>query len=161
MAVDYLKKANKSAASETATSQNVFTTGQKVIPVNLVVVPGNKFVALAKRALFGKFGTDVFAGPSEIGIIADGSTDPAIVASDLVGQAEHGRESPAWLVTTDRRLAQRVMQLVPEPIEKLPPTAPDGTGAAWRDYGEETTVAFGDKAAGLNHVLPTKAAARA
>ena len=123
MAVDYLKKARKPAASEIATSQNVVTAGQKVIPVNVVVGPGNKFVAQAKRTLFGKVGIDVFAGPSEVGIIADGSVDPAIVASDLVGQAEHGRESPAWLFTTDRQLAQRVMQLVPELIGKLPPTA--------------------------------------
>ena len=123
MAVDYLKKARNTAASEAATSQNVVIAGQRVIPVNLVVGPGNKFVAQAKRALFGKVGIDVFAGPSEVGIIADGSADPAIVASDLVGQAEHGHESSAWLFTTDRHLAQRVMQRVPALIEKLPPTA--------------------------------------
>jgi sulfopropanediol 3-dehydrogenase len=62
--------------------------------------PGNKFVAEAKRTLFGKVGIDVFAGPSEVAVIADDSADPAIVASDLVGQAEHGHESPAWLFTT-------------------------------------------------------------
>jgi len=175
-------------------------------PADVVVGPGNKFVAEAKRTLFGKVGIDVFAGPSEIGIIADTSADPAIVASDLVGQAEHGHESPAWLFTTDKALARKVMQLVPELIEKLPPTARDAAGSAWRDYGEvivcgtreevaeisdryasehlevhaedldwwlerltcygslflgeETTVAFGDKASGPNHVLPTKGAAR-
>ncbi len=175
-------------------------------PADVVVGPGNKFVAEAKRTLFGKVGIDVFAGPSEIGIIADASADPALVASDLVGQAEHGHESPAWLFTTDRNLAQKVMSLVPDLIDKLPPTAKDAAGSAWRDYGEvilcsdraeivavsdryasehlevhatdlewwldhltcygslflgeETTVAYGDKASGPNHVLPTMGAAR-
>lgn len=175
-------------------------------PADIVVGPGNKFVAEAKRALYGKVGIDVFAGPSEIAVIADDSADPLIVASDLVGQAEHGHESPAWLMTTSRNLADEVMRLVPGLIEKLPPTARDAAGAAWRDYGEvllcenreemakasdryapehlevhardldwwlatltcygslflgeETTVAFGDKASGPNHILPTKGAAR-
>jgi len=175
-------------------------------PADIVVGPGNKFVAEAKRALYGKVGIDVFAGPSEIAVIADDSADPLIVASDLVGQAEHGHESPAWLMTTSRKLADEVMRLVPGLIAKLPPTARDAAGAAWRDYGEvllcdsreemaqasdkyapehlevhardldwwlatltcygslflgeETTVAFGDKASGPNHILPTKGAAR-
>jgi len=175
-------------------------------PADIVVGPGNKFVAEAKRALFGKVGIDVFAGPTEIAVIADDSADPAIVASDLVGQAEHGHESPAWLITTSRALAEDVMRRVPGLIEKLPPIARDAAGAAWRDYGEvvicgsreeaaqasdryaaehlevqardpdwwlsrltcygslflgeETTVAFGDKASGPNHILPTKGAAR-
>jgi sulfopropanediol 3-dehydrogenase len=175
-------------------------------PADVIVGPGNKFVAEAKRTLFGKVGIDVFAGPSEIGIIADETADPAIVASDLVGQAEHGHESPAWLFTSSRQLAEEVMQRMPQLIEALPPTARDAAGAAWRDYGEvivcdtreelvaisdryasehlevhaadldwwlanltcygslflgeETTVAYGDKASGPNHVLPTKGAAR-
>jgi len=175
-------------------------------PADIVVGPGNKFVAEAKRMLFGQVGIDVFAGPSEVAVIADDSADPAIVASDLVGQAEHGHESPAWLFTTSRPLAEAVMKLVPQLIDRLPPTAKDAAGSAWRDYGEvivgatreeiarvsdryasehlevhardldwwlanltcygslflgeETTVAFGDKASGPNHVLPTKAAAR-
>ncbi len=175
-------------------------------PADIVVGPGNKFVAEAKRALYGRVGIDVFAGPSEIAVIADDSADPLIVASDLVGQAEHGHESPAWLITTSRKLAEEVMRLVPGLIEKLPPTARDAAAAAWRDYGEvllcdsreemaqasdryapehlevqardldwwlatltcygslflgeETTVAFGDKASGPNHILPTKGAAR-
>jgi sulfopropanediol 3-dehydrogenase len=175
-------------------------------PADIVVGPGNKFVAEAKRLLFGRVGIDVFAGPTEIAVIADDSADPAIVAADLVGQAEHGHESPAWLITTSRRLADEVMRRVPPLIEKLPPTARDAAGAAWRDYGEvvlcdtraeaakvsdryaaehlevhardldwwlanltcygslflgeETTVAFGDKASGPNHILPTKGAAR-
>lgn len=175
-------------------------------PADIIVGPGNKFVAEAKRMLFGSVGIDVFAGPSEVCIIADASADPAIVASDLVGQAEHGHESPAWLIATDRKLAEAVLRRVPELIEALPPTARDAAGAAWRDYGEvvlcdtreeavevsdryasehlevhcedldwwfrnltcygslflgeETTVAFGDKASGTNHILPTKGAAR-
>jgi sulfopropanediol 3-dehydrogenase len=175
-------------------------------PADVIVGPGNKFVAEAKRTLFGKVGIDVFAGPSEVAVIADDSADPEIVASDLVGQAEHGHESPAWLFTTHRPLAEAVMKRVPELIDKLPPTARDAAGAAWRDYGEvilcdtreevvevsdryasehlevhthdldwwlahltcygslflgeETTVAYGDKASGPNHVLPTKGAAR-
>jgi sulfopropanediol 3-dehydrogenase len=173
---------------------------------DIIVGPGNKFVAEAKRVLFGKVGIDVFAGPSEVAIIADDSADPHIVASDLVGQAEHGHESPAWLVSLSRPLAEEVMKLVPQLVEALPPVARDAAGAAWRDYGEvalcdtreeavmvsdghapehlevhardldwwlahltsygslflgeETTVAFGDKTSGPNHILPTKGAAR-
>lgn len=175
-------------------------------PADVVVGPGNKFVAEAKRSLYGQVGIDVFAGPSEVAVIADDSADPAIVASDLVGQAEHGHESPAWLFTTSRALAEQVMARVPALIAALPPTARDAAAAAWRDYGEvivcdsreevaavsdryasehlevhaqdldwwlanltcygslflgeETTVAFGDKTSGPNHVLPTKGAAR-
>jgi len=175
-------------------------------PADIVVGPGNKYVAEAKRLLFGKVGIDVFAGPSEIAVIADDSADPAIVAADLVGQAEHGHESPAWLFTTSRALADEVMRRVPALVAALPPTARDAAGAAWRDYGEvivcdtreevaavsdrhaaehlevqardldwwlarltcygslflgeEATVAFGDKASGPNHILPTKGAAR-
>lgn len=175
-------------------------------PADIIVGPGNKFVAEAKRTLFGKVGIDVFAGPSEVAIIADDTADPQIVASDLVGQAEHGHESPAWLFTTSETLGRKVMDLVPGLIDRLPPTARDAAGAAWRDYGEvilcktredaaaisdryasehlevhardldwwlgrltcygslflgeETTVAFGDKASGPNHILPTKGAAR-
>ena len=175
-------------------------------PADILVGPGNKYVAEAKRALYGEVGIDVFAGPSEIAVIADESADPDIVAIDLVGQAEHGHESPAWLFTTSRALAQKVMERVPQLIEALPATARDAAGAAWRDYGEvvlcadreevatvsdryasehlevhakdldwwlarltcygslflgeETTVAYGDKASGPNHVLPTRGAAK-
>ena len=142
----------------------------------------------------------------EIVVIADETADAAIVASDLVGQAEHGHESPAWLLTTSEVLAREVMARVPALIDALPPTARDAAGAAWRDYGEvivcstreavaevsdryapehlevhtrdtdwwlqrltcygslflgeETTVAYGDKASGPNHILPTKGAGR-
>jgi len=175
-------------------------------PADIIVGPGNKFVAEAKRLLFGQVGIDVFAGPSEVAVIADDTADAAIVAADLVGQAEHGHESPAWLMTTSRLLAARVVELVPELIDRLPATARDAAGAAWRDYGEvvvadtreelayaadryapehlevhaadldwwlerltcygslflgeETTVAFGDKTSGPNHILPTKKASR-
>lgn len=105
-------------------------------PADIVVGPGNKFVAEAKRLLFGRVGIDVFAGPSEIAVIADDSADPAIVAADLVGQAEHGHESPAWLFTTSGVLADEVMRRVPALVAALPPTARDAAGAAWRDYGE-------------------------
>ena len=175
-------------------------------PADVIVGPGNKYVAEAKRTLFGKVGIDVFAGPSEIAIIADASADPEIVAGDLVGQAEHGHESPAWLITTSTSLAKIVMKRVPDLSNYLPTPARNAAGAAWRDYGEvvvcgsreeaaqisdryacehlevhaddldwwlgrltnygslflgeETTVAFGDKTSGPNHILPTKLAAR-
>jgi len=175
-------------------------------PADIIVGPGNKFVAEAKRMLFGTVGIDVFAGPSEIAVIADATADPEIVAADLVGQAEHGHESPAWLFTSDRALAEAVMARVPELIDTLPEPARDAAACAWRDYGEvilcdtreelvevsdryaaehlevhcadldwwlqnltnygslflgeETTVAFGDKVSGPNHILPTKFAAR-
>ena len=105
-------------------------------PADIIVGPGNKFVAEAKRMLFGKVGIDVFAGPSEVAVIADDSADPLIVATDLVGQAEHGHESPAWLITSSRRIADEVARLMPELIATLPPTACGAAGAAWRDYGE-------------------------
>lgn len=173
---------------------------------DIVVGPGNKYVAEAKRALFGRVGIDVFAGPSEVAVIADDSADADVVAADLVGQMEHGHESPGWLFATSESLAQKALQLVPRHIERLPPTAKDAAACAWRDYGEvvvcdsreeaaqvsdryapehlevhcadldwwldnltcygslflgeETTVTFGDKASGPNHILPTKAAAR-
>ena len=175
-------------------------------PADVIVGPGNKYVAEAKRMLFGQVGIDVFAGPSEVAVIADDTADPEIVASDLVGQAEHGHESPAWLFTTSERVARAVMARVPELVAALPPTARDAAGAAWRDYGEvilcdspeecaevsdryaaehlevhahdldwwlarltnygslflgeETTVTYGDKVSGPNHILPTKGAAR-
>ena len=175
-------------------------------PADIVVGPGNKFVAEAKRALFGAVGIDVLAGPTEIAVIADDSADAHIVATDLVGQAEHGADSPAWLISLSKELASEVARRIPALIDKLPEPARAAAGAAWRDYGEivvcdtreeaaevsdryaaehlevhardldwwlakltcygslflgeETTVAFGDKASGPNHILPTKGAAR-
>lgn len=108
-------------------------TGRKA---DIIVGPGNKFVAEAKRMLFGKVGIDVVAGPSEVAVIADDSADPLIVATDLVGQAEHGHESPAWLMTSSARIANEVAGMVPQLIGCLPATAREAAGAAWRDYGE-------------------------
>jgi sulfopropanediol 3-dehydrogenase len=90
-------------------------------PADIIVGPGNKFVAEAKRMLFGRVGIDVFAGPTEVAVIADETADAAIVASDLVGQAEHGHESPAWLITTSRAIAEQVAVEVPKLIAQLPP----------------------------------------
>ncbi|MEQ8479335.1 MAG: histidinol dehydrogenase [Hoeflea sp.] len=172
----------------------------------ILVGPGNQFVAEAKRILFGRVGIDMFAGPTDSLILADKDADAGIVAADLVGQAEHGYNSPVWLVTDDRELAETVMGLVPGLIADLPEVNRDNAEAAWRDFaevilcgdreemaatsdeyapehltvqaadldwwhnrlscygslflGEETTVAFGDKASGTNHVLPTSGAAR-
>lgn len=173
---------------------------------NILVGPGNQFVAEAKRILFGRVGIDMIAGPTDSLILADGSADAMVVAADLVGQAEHGYNSPVWLVTDDRPLAQEVMKLVPVLIDSLPEVNRENATAAWRDYaevivcadreemaatsdeyapehltvqaqdldwwlnrlacygslflGEETTVAYGDKASGTNHVLPTSGAAK-
>lgn len=105
-------------------------------PADILVGPGNRFVAEAKRLLFGRVGIDLFAGPTEIAVIADHSADPEIVATDLVGQAEHGPDSPAWLITTSRELAERVMARMPELIADLPEVQQQAATAAWRDYGE-------------------------
>jgi sulfopropanediol 3-dehydrogenase len=175
-------------------------------PADILVGPGNAYVAEAKRLLYGRVGIDMFAGPSEIAIIADDTADPELVAWDLVGQAEHGATSPAWLISLSPQLAARVLELVPDLIATLPDANARAAEAAWADYGEvvlaatrdeavqlsdayapehlevhcadldwwlanlrnygslflgeETTVAFGDKTSGPNHILPTKGAAR-
>ncbi|MAR72198.1 histidinol dehydrogenase [Halomonas litopenaei] len=105
-------------------------------PADILVGPGNRFVAESKRQLFGRCGIDMFAGPTEIGIIADHSADPDIVVEDLVGQAEHGPDSPAWLFTTSRELAEAVDQRIQARIDDLPETQRKAADAAWRDYGE-------------------------
>ena len=174
--------------------------------VDMIVGPGNQYVAEAKRILYGKVGIDLFAGPTEIGIIADHTADKEMIAVDLVGQAEHGPNSPAWLYSTDQKLCNYVIKRVPELIAALPETSKNNAEAAWRDYGdvilcdtneelceisdqyapehlevqaenldwwldklknygslflgEETTVAYGDKCSGTNHILPTKGAAK-
>lgn len=98
--------------------------------------PGNQFVAEAKRILYGRVGIDMFAGPTESMVIADGTADPMIVATDLVGQAEHGPNSPVWLIATDRALAEKVAELMPQLIAALPELNGGSADAAWRDYGE-------------------------
>ncbi|MEL6647828.1 MAG: histidinol dehydrogenase, partial [Pseudomonadota bacterium] len=87
---------------------------------NILVGPGNQFVAEAKRTLFGRVGIDMIAGPTDSLILADKTADPMVVATDLVGQAEHGYNSPVWLVTDDRDLAEEVMRRVPTLIDDLP-----------------------------------------
>jgi sulfopropanediol 3-dehydrogenase len=116
-----------------AAMANGLFSGRKA---DIIVGPGNKFVAEAKRMLFGKVGIDVLAGPSEVAVIADDAADALVVATDLVGQAEHGHESPAWLITSSRRLADEVAEIIPRLIANLPAAAKEAAGAAWRDYGE-------------------------
>ncbi len=105
-------------------------------PADILVGPGNRFVAEAKRMLYGRVGIDLFAGPTEIAVIADGNADPHLVATDLVGQAEHGPDSPAWLFTTDRKLGEKIIEIMPSYIATLPETARVAAGAAWDEYGE-------------------------
>ena len=106
---------------------------ESIAPVDMLVGPGNAYVAEAKRQLFGRVGIDLFAGPTEILVIADDTATPEMVATDLLGQAEHGPTSPAILVTTSRALALATEAEVARQLEVLP-TA-DLAGAAWRDYG--------------------------
>jgi sulfopropanediol 3-dehydrogenase len=103
-------------------------------PADVIVGPGNRFVAEAKRILFGQIGIDVFAGPTESLILADATADPYIVAIDLMSQAEHGYDSPVWLVTDSKKLGETVIELMPKVIADLP--EPEVAEAAWRDYGE-------------------------
>ncbi len=102
-------------------------------PVDMIVGPGNAYVAEAKRQLFGKVGIDLLAGPTEIMVIADETADPSIVACDLLGQAEHGPTSPAILATTSEELGKATIEQVDWWLERWP-TA-DVAGAAWRDFG--------------------------
>jgi len=173
-------------------------------PADMLVGPGNAYVAEAKRQLYGTVGIDLPAGPTEVAVIADGSADPVRVAADLLGQAEHGPTSPSLLIATSEPLAKAVLAAIEELLPVWPTRAI--AGAAWRDHGsvvvveddehamrladryapehlevhardldwwlgrltcygslflgEETTVAFGDKTSGPNHILPTKGAAR-
>ena len=103
-------------------------------PADVIVGPGNRFVAEAKRQLFGKIGIDVFAGPTESLVIADKTADPYVVAIDLMSQAEHGYDSPVWLVTDSKELAETVMNEMPKAITDLP--EPKVAIVSWRDYGE-------------------------
>ena len=103
-------------------------------PADIIVGPGNALVAEAKRLLFGEIGIDVFAGPTESMIIADKTADPMIVAVDLVSQAEHGVDSPVWLVTDSKKLAEKVIEIMPKVIKDLP--HPEVALSAWNNYGE-------------------------
>ncbi len=107
--------------------------------VDLITGPGNAYVAEAKRQLYGTVGIDLLAGPTEILIIADDSADAELVATDLLGQAEHGPDSPAWLVTTSKRIGEAALAHVEEQLKTLPTR--EVAGPAWRDYGEIAVVA--------------------
>lgn len=106
---------------------------ETIDPVAMIAGPGNAFVAEAKRQLFGEVGIDLFAGPTEILIVADESADPFIVAVDLLSQAEHGPDSPAILITTDETLGAKVLKHVDEILIDMP--TKDFAEPAWRDWG--------------------------
>jgi sulfopropanediol 3-dehydrogenase len=175
-------------------------------PADMLVGPGNAYVAEAKRQLYGTVGIDLPAGPTEVAVIADETADPVRVATDLLGQAEHGPTSPALLISTSTWVAESVLAAIDELLPAWPTRAV--AGEAWRDHGSvvvvstdddamrladryapehlevhvaepklsaylhglrnygalflgaEATVAYGDKAVGTNHVLPTLGAAR-
>ena len=173
-------------------------------PVDMVVGAGNKYIAEAKRQLFGDVGIDLLAGPTEILIIADETADPFMLAADLLGQAEHDPNARQALISLSRKIAEETLKEVERQLKDLPTR--DVAGVAWRDngdvivvnspeeavkvsdewapehlevqvedwryylehcknygsafLGEETTVAYGDKTIGTNHVLPTMRAAR-
>jgi sulfopropanediol 3-dehydrogenase len=177
---------------------------EEMAPVDMIVGAGNAYVAEAKRQLFGRVGIDLLAGPTEIAVIADAEADPELVASDIVGQLEHGPTSVGWLVSTSPEVAQAAMIAIDRRIAELP--TGEVAATAWRDFGEvvvcetreeaaeqsdrfaaehvevhtadpdwylenlrnygslflgdETTVPYGDKGVGTNHVLPTAGAAR-
>ena len=107
---------------------------QSIAPVDMLVGPGNMFVAEAKRQLYGRVGIDLFAGPTETLVIADDSVDAELCAVDLLGQAEHGPTSPAVLLTTSEQLAQDTMREVERQLQTLPTAAI--AAQSWRDYGE-------------------------
>jgi sulfopropanediol 3-dehydrogenase len=173
-------------------------------PVDILCGAGNKYVAEAKRQLFGRCGIDLLAGPTEILVIADDSADPALVACDLLGQAEHDPNSGVCLICLSEQFARAAMAEVEKQLDVLP--TKEIAGLSWRDngivyaadtpdeavqisddyapehlelhvrnvdfyvdrlsnygslfIGEETTVAYGDKTIGTNHILPTSRAAR-
>ncbi len=177
---------------------------ETIEPVDMLVGPGNAYVAEAKRQLYGRVGIDLFAGPTEILVVADDTADVEMVATDLLGQAEHGVNSPAVLLTSSGKIAHGLQAEIDKQLETL--ATADVAGQAWRDYGQiilvdtdeelvgladdiasehveiltknpdyflqnmtnygslflgkETNVAYGDKAIGTNHTLPTSKAAR-
>jgi sulfopropanediol 3-dehydrogenase len=112
--------------------------------VDMITGPGNAYVAEAKRQLYGTCGIDLLAGPTEILIIADDTADPALVATDLLGQAEHGPDSPAWLVTTSRKLGAAVLKEIERQLPDLPTR--DNASKAWADLGEIVVVDTDDEA---------------
>ncbi len=181
-----------------------FGLGQVLQPVDMIAGPGNKFVVEAKRQVFGKVGIDLLAGPTEIGIIADESADPRIIAADIVGQAEHDPDSPQLVIVFSKDLGKEIIREVDGQFVDLPTAevaksswsrngevvvvtskeeavevsdsyAPEHLEIQTRNVdwffenlhnygtlflGEESTVAYSDKAIGTNHILPTGRAAR-
>ncbi len=107
---------------------------EEIKPVDMLVGPGNAYVAEAKRQLFGRVGIDLLAGPTEILVLADDTADGEMCATDLLGQAEHGPTSPAILVTTSRRVADQTVREIERQLETLETAAV--AGQAWRDYGQ-------------------------
>jgi len=107
---------------------------ETIEPVHMLVGPGNAFVAEAKRQLFGRVGIDLFAGPTETMVIADDTVDPEMCATDLLGQAEHGYNSPACLITNSERLAAETISEI-ERLLKILPTS-ETASASWQDYGD-------------------------
>jgi len=125
---------------------------ETIEPVDMLVGPGNAYVAEAKRQLFGQVGIDLFAGPTEVLIIADDTADAEMVATDLLGQAEHGPSSPATLITTHEPLAHATVKEIERQLKTL--VTGEVAGQAWRDYGQiivvdglDEAVAEGDKVA--------------
>jgi sulfopropanediol 3-dehydrogenase len=117
-------------------------------PADVIVGPGNAYVAEAKRILFGQIGIDVFAGPTESLVLADKTADPFIVAVDLMSQAEHGYDSPVWLVTDSRELGEAVLDWMPKVIADLP--NPEVATSSWHDYGEVVLCADREEMAKVN-----------
>lgn len=113
----------------------LFTGGGRA---NVIVGPGNRFVVAAKTMLFGELGIDLVAGPTESCVLADDSADPEVVATDLIGQAEHGFDSPTQLITTSRRVAEETLNTwIPRKLSELQAAEPQTAAVvAWRDYGE-------------------------
>lgn len=116
-------------------------------PVDLITGPGNAYVAEAKRQLFGVVGIDLPAGPTEICVLADETADPALVATDLLGQAEHGPDSPAWLITSSAAHGRAVLQEIERQLETLP-TA-EIAGRSWASLGEIVVAANREEAVAL------------
>jgi sulfopropanediol 3-dehydrogenase len=128
-------------------------------PVDMIVGPGNAFVAEAKRQLFGRVGIDLLAGPSEVAVIADDTADPELVAADLLGQAEHGPTSPAVLITTSEALGRAVIEEVERQLDDLDRRG-DGSAEtprrAWTDHGVVMVAADREHAAALSDEVATE-----
>jgi sulfopropanediol 3-dehydrogenase len=126
-------------------------------PVDMLVGPGNAFVAEAKRQLFGRVGIDLLAGPSEVAVIADDTADPELVAADLLAQAEHGPTSPAVLITTSEDLGRAVIEEIGRQLDALAAAGADDTSRrAWEDHGAVMLAADREEAAALSDEVATE-----